>query len=90
MDFNREPDFINEIGVKWWRDEYTTKYAQKPDINGAALDVVCFAIEKPNGYRTRVLLNKAREIIEEDINLEALAIKIDVRKFLKRDHAKIS
>ena len=86
--FEREPDFVNELGVKWWKDHHTTNYAQKEDRNGTKLDVVCFYIEEPTGRRTRVLISKAGEIIEEDQSLEGLAIKIDVRKFLKRDHEK--
>jgi len=86
--FDTEPDFVNELGAKWWRDESTTHYAQKPDIHGTTLDVVCFYLEEPSGRRTRVLISKAGEIIEESQNLEALAVKIEVRKFLKRDHEK--
>lgn len=86
--FETEPDFMNELGVKWWRDDSTTHYAQKPDIHGTTLEAVCFYLEEPNGRRTRVLISKAGEIIEEDQSLEALAVKIDIRKFLKRDHEK--
>ena len=85
INFDSKPDFVNELGVKWWRDDTTTDYAQRPDAQGTTLDVVCFAIEQPNGRRTRVLLSKTGEIIEENQNLEALAIRVDVRKFLKRD-----
>jgi hypothetical protein len=86
--FEKEPDFVNELGVKWWKDESTTRYAQKSDQHGTKLDVVCYYIEEPAGHRTRLLINKVGEIVEEDQNLEGLAIKIDVRKFLKRDHEK--
>lgn len=40
--FKQEPEFVNEVGVKWWRDHSTTHYAQKPDINGITLNAVCF------------------------------------------------
>lgn len=86
--FSGEPEFVNELGVKWWRDPSTTQYAQKPDKHGITLQVVCFGIEEPSGRRTRVLISQAGEIIEADQSLEALATKIDVRKFLKRDLAK--
>lgn len=86
--FKGEPEFVNELGVKWWRDTDTTEYAQKEDRNGISLDVVCFGVEFPNGSRTRVLVSREGEVIEDDQNLEALATKIDVRKFLKHDLAK--
>ena len=86
--FSTKPEFVNELGVKWWRDEDMTKYVQKPDVHGTSLDMFCFFIEEPNGRRSRVLVSKDAGIVEEDQNLEALAIKIDVRKFLIRDHLK--
>lgn len=87
--FDGEPEFVNELGVKWWRDEHTTDYARRPDANGISLDAVCFGIEEPGGRRTRVLVSMAREIIEEDQSLESLAVKIDVRKMLKLEHLKM-
>ncbi len=81
----KEPDFINEKGVKWWFDESTTKYAQRPDVNGITLDVVCFLVEEPDGHMTRVLLSKNEEIIEEDQTLEGIGTKIDIRKLLKNN-----
>ena len=83
IDFDKKPDFINEIGVKWWLDDSITKYAQREDMHGTTLDAACYAIEEPNGRRTRVLVCNG-EIIEEDQLLEGMAIKIDLRKFLKR------
>lgn len=84
--FETKPDFVNELGVKWWRDEDTTRYAQKPNIHGVTLDVVCFFIEEKDGYRTRLLISKAGEIIEQDQTIDGMGTKIDVRKFLIRDH----
>jgi len=86
--FETEPEFINELGVKWWRDIETTRYAQSPDKNGINLQVICFFIEEPNGRKTRVLVNKDREIIEETQKLEEMGTKIDVRKFLKYEEMK--
>lgn len=81
--FETEPDFVNDLGVKWWYDEFTTQYAQKPDFWGIKLNAICYYVEEPNGNRTRVLVSDGN-IIEEDQNLEALAVKIDCRKFLMR------
>ena len=86
--FDREPDFINEIGVKWWRDEHTTSYAHKPDIHGTTLIATCFYVEEPSGRRSRVLISKDC-ILADDQSLEGIAIKIDVLKLLKRDREKI-
>lgn len=84
--FSDEPDFVNDIGTKWWRDADTTQYAQKFDKNGISLDSVCFFVEDSSGYRTRVLISYTREIIEEDQTLEGMAIKIDTRKFLLHEY----
>jgi hypothetical protein len=86
--FEGEPDFINEIGTKWWLDSDTTNYARKNDKNGISLNVTCYFIETTEGYKSRVLVSEDVGIIEEDQTLEGLAIKIDIRKFLKLDHSK--
>jgi len=87
--FVGEPDFVNEVGVKWWKDESTTRYAQRADIKGTKLEnVVCFAIEEANGHRTRVLVSQEQGVLCEDRSLEGIACKIDVLKVLKRDGVK--
>ena len=85
--FDGEPDAVNEIGVKWWKDTSTTNYAQREDRFGTSLDAVCYAIDEVSGRRTRVLVANGK-IIEDDPSLEGMACKIEVRKLLKRDHAK--
>lgn len=40
-------------------------------------------VEATDGFKTRVLVSTGGEIIEEDQSLEGLAVKIDLRKFLK-------
>ncbi len=82
--FDKEPDFVNELGVKWWKDESITNYAQKEDIHGTVLNAICYFIEETNGHRTRVLVSKNKEIIEEDQTLDGMGSKIDMRKMLKR------
>ena len=79
------PDFVNPEGTKWWREMSLTRYAQKEDRHGTVLDVVCFLIETADKYRTYVMVSRDQAIIEEDQSLEAMGIKIDVRKLLKRD-----
>ena len=81
--FDREPDFVNDIGVKWWLDDITTKHAKCEDTNGISLNATCYYVELLDGTKTRVLLSGTGEIIEEDQTLEGIAVKIDMRKFLK-------
>ena len=85
-DFSGEPDFINEEGVKWWRDDFITHYAQKPDIHGTKLNnIICWAVEFPDGQRTRLLIDNEKGIpIHESPTLEGMGIEIDLLKFMKR------
>lgn len=79
-----KPDFINELGVKWWFDPDTTQWARKKNKNGIALlDVYCFFIEKPDGYRSRVLTRNDVDIYESQ-SLEAIVQHIDILKFLEQ------
>ena len=33
LPWDKTPDYVNEIGVKWWLDKDTTDYANKKNIN---------------------------------------------------------
>lgn len=80
-----KPDYINEKGVKWWLDKSTTNFAQRPDHKGITLNITCFFVEEPNGYKTRVLIdNDIKEVIYEDTTLDGIGSKIDILK-LKKD-----
>lgn len=84
--WEREPPFfINEIGVKWWKEEYLTRYAQRPDSFGTTLDASAFVIERPDGYRCFVLLRDDK-VVGDAQQSEAIAVQIDVMKMLKRDN----
>jgi hypothetical protein len=78
------PDFVNEIGVKWWRDLDTTKYAIREDSFGTTLDVAVWFIEEANGRRTRLIVQDGRAIYD-DQSLEGIAVRIDALKLLKRE-----
>jgi hypothetical protein len=82
LPWDKPPEFVNENGVKWWQDKKTTCYAQKKNRDGKKLDVVCWFVEEPNGRRTRILVSKKGEVLEENQSLEAMLCKIDVLKFL--------
>jgi hypothetical protein len=82
LPWNKPPEFVNEKGFKWWQDAETTDYAQKKNHNGKKLDAVCWFVEEPNGRKTRILVSKKGEVLEESQSLEGMAYKIDVLKFL--------
>jgi hypothetical protein len=80
----RAPDFINDIGVKWWFDKEITAWATRPDQYGTVLkDVKCYLIEEPNGIRTRIILQKG-EIVYESHLVESIACALDLMKFFEQ------
>jgi hypothetical protein len=73
MNDNREPDFINEDGVKWWHQEGITKYAKfknLPDIQG-------WWVELPSGVNHWVLTRNG-QVIHDQGGIDALGMKIDL------------
>ena len=80
--FETEPDFINEIGVKWWKDDYITNYAQREDQNGIKLNGVGFYIQETSGRKSRVFIMDGK-IIAADQTLDGIGCKIDILKMLK-------
>lgn len=78
-----EPDFINDTGIKWWLDKETTHYAKRENHNGTKLDYQVFVVEKPDGYKTRIILDEKRQPIYEHQRLEDIAVKIDILKLIK-------
>ena len=82
LPWNKPPEFVNEKGFKWWQDKETTDYAKKKNRDGKKLDAVCWFVEEPNGRKTRVLVSKKCEVLEENQSLEGMCCKIDVLKFL--------
>jgi hypothetical protein len=84
-DINQPPDFVNELGIKWWFDAETTKWAHRKDSKGISLpDIHCFFIEKPDGYKSRVLIQNNKDIYESQ-SLEAVACRIDILKCIKQE-----
>lgn len=71
------------MGIKWWLDKETTQYAKRENHNGITLDYQVFVVQKPNGYRTRIILNEKREPIYEHQQLESVATKIDILKLIE-------
>jgi len=84
LGFADEPDFINEDGTKWWLDKSTTDWAKRKDSHGTSLDMIVYLVEKADGYMTRLLLDSEGNLIDEQQNLEQLAVKIDMLKAYER------
>lgn len=76
---DNEPDFTNELGVKWWHDEDLTNYAKRKQL----ADLKVWVIQFPDGHRTRVIVKKDK-VIYDNQSLEAVADQIDIIAFLRK------
>lgn len=86
--FETEPDFVNDLGVKWWQDKETTAYAQRPDVHGTTLDVTVWYVETAkNPTRTRIISNSKGDMVYAHQQLESIACHIDALKLMKRVNA---
>ena len=70
---DREPDFINEAGVKWWLHDGVTNYAKTQKLEG----VTGWEVETPSGVRRYVISNKDG-VIAEAKGLDGIGTKIDM------------
>lgn len=86
---DNEPDFVNEEGSKWWLEKYLTDWARKPDVFGTTLDMNAYIVESKDGYKSFVLIDK-EGVVDHSQQSEAIAVKIDVLKLLKRDSESVS
>lgn len=78
--FENPPDFVNEEGVKWWRDKSLTEYARDAGILGVSLHKVSvWLIETARGYRTRIILVGDKHYFEST-QMESIAVRLDVMK----------
>lgn len=80
------PDFINEKGVKWWLNKYSTEYARKPDIHGTRLKTItCYYTEEPDGNKGYVLVDEKKGIpVWHGSTFEGVGVWIDMMKFKRR------
>lgn len=85
---NREPDFVNNIGTKWWKDRDSTNYAQKENAHGVALpNIQAWIVETTDGVRSYVLVDtNIQGIVYTTQLLESLGIHIDMLKYLEQDN----
>ncbi len=76
IDFDKEPDFINEYGIKWWFYPEATKYAQDKGLN----TIRVWAVEQTDKTRTFVITEEkggSAEVIYETKGLEDMFCHID-------------
>lgn len=75
---DREPDYVNKEGTKWWKDDQLTKYARRSGEGRIKLEkVTVCAAEFKNGKKCYVILDDGK-IIFESIYSEAIAIRLDL------------
>ena len=81
----QEPNFVNELGIKWYIDELVTQYCLKENISGVFLDnVLAYVVVLPDGNTDRVLVDaNNQEVIYATKNLEEIGVEIDKLKLLK-------
>lgn len=81
----QEPNFVNELGIKWYIDESVTHYCLKENISGVFLDnVLAYVVVLPDGNTDRVLVDvNKQEVIYATKNLEEIGVEIDRLKLLK-------
>lgn len=79
-----QPDFVNDLGTKWWLDKDTIFWASRGDINLLEHDFQFWYVEMQDGFRSR-LITKGKKIIYDNTSSEAIAIKIDIYKMLIRE-----
>ena len=81
----QEPNFVNELGIKWYIDELVTQYCLKENISGVFLDnVLAYVVVLPDGNTDRVLVDaNKQEVIYATKNLEEIGVEIDKLKLLK-------
>jgi hypothetical protein len=93
-DHDEKPYWINpENGIEWYIDNTTTDYCSSVRGPLPPLDAVCFYVCENKSCKitplTRILLcKKTNSILCEENNLEQLACKIDVMRFLKNETGK--
>lgn len=72
--FNFPPDFVNELGVKWWSDKDLTHYAK---LKVKKLNLAVYLIEEVSGSRSRVVV-ESDSIVYASPRLEDVACFIDM------------
>jgi len=83
--WDREPDFINDMGIQWWDDDYMTEYAQGPDQDGVVLQADCYFVKDLEGEMTRIMVSRETgQILGGCQTIEGMAAKIDILKMIEK------
>ncbi|BAG41496.1 hypothetical protein [Ralstonia phage phiRSL1] len=85
--YSSPPLFVNEEGVKWWPNDYSTQYAQAPDKLGTTLpNVRVYYVEMSDGQRRMAIVDHVLDqAVYDSQSLEAIAVYIDALKQLRRE-----
>lgn len=77
-------DFVNDRGVKFWFDLFTSRYLWEGDVT--LPDVYCWFAMEPNGCLERVLIDhRTGDYLYASVSLEAVAIHIDMLKLNEKE-----
>lgn len=74
---DREPDFINDEGNKWWLQKITWGSSRNLAERLKALNITWWYVELADGSKEHVVL-KEQQIIKTDKNLESLGVFLDM------------
>lgn len=75
-----EPDYINELGTKFWKHQGLTEACQTPDHNGVTLPTArVWIVEPPKGGKA-YLLTIGSDPAYETKRFEDMAARIDITK----------
>ena len=76
--WDTKPDAVNEMGVKWWLDKDTTRYAiAAASVKKVKTDIRVFFVETPEGERTRLIIQDGQPVSDCQ-SLEGIGAKIDM------------
>ena len=82
--FDKEPDFINEQGVKWWKENgVLDKHAQEALGEKASVWIVQTPEQAEHNIGEYLLLER-EEILDHTPSMEGMAYKIDFEALRRR------
>lgn len=79
---NKQPDFVNDVGIKWYFDTHTTEYARSDSLKSSGKGIAtirCYVVVFPSGEVTRVILDNNMPIYE-NTSLDAIGCFLDMLK----------
>lgn len=78
-----KPDFVNEEGFEWYRNNSVTDYANAPSGDNPGLGAVCFTVVKDGRPLAYMLIHPDDGVLAEENTLEGMGAKIDVLKITR-------